>query len=278
MHVAAVQLNSQEDKEANIKNAVEQVVAAAEQGARMVVLPEYTDYLGPAEGAREITERGGGPAQQAFADIAKTHGIWLHCGSIRVTAPDGRCYNTSIVYDPVGRERARYHKIHLFDVDLPDGVSHRESTAVAPGGNVVTCDVENLRVGLSICYDLRFPELYQALTARGAQILAVPAAFTFYTGRDHWEVLLRARAIENQCYVIAAGQVGTHAADDGATARCNGRSMIIDPWGVVTTCATDQVGFVHADIDPATVDKMRRVVPSLANRRPDVYAASPETR
>ncbi|MGH3502612.1 MAG: carbon-nitrogen hydrolase family protein [Nocardioidaceae bacterium] len=272
MRVAAAQLNSQDDKEANVKNAVEQVAAAAQQGANLVMLPEYTDYLGPADGARAVAEQGQGPAQQAFADAARTHRIWVHCGSIRVAAPDGRSYNTSIVYDPEGNERGLYRKIHLFDVDIPDGVTHRESATIAPGDDVVTCDVDGFRLGLSICYDLRFPELYQALTARGARLLAVPAAFTFFTGRDHWEVLLRARAIENQCYVIAPGQVGTHPADGGATARCNGRSMIIDPWGVVVACATDEVGIVHADIDPAQVASTRQVVPSLANRRPDVYA------
>jgi predicted amidohydrolase len=276
MRVAAVQLNSQSDKELNIKTAVEAVDEAAQAGARFVLLPEYVDYLGTKDGAAQAAETEDGPAHAAFADVARTRGVWLHCGSIRVAAPDGRAFNTSVVFAPDGSIAARYRKIHLFDVDIPDGVTYRESDSVAPGDAFVTCDVDDWRVGLSICYDLRFPELYRGLTLAGADLLVVPAAFTFYTGRYHWEVLLRARAIESQCYVLAAGQVGTHVADGGATARTNGRSMLIDPWGTVLASApdTDTTSIVYGDLDRSRLETVRAEVPSLQNRRADVYATA----
>ena len=277
MRVAAVQLNSQNDKDLNLKTATEHVAAAAKAGARFVLLPEYVDYLGPKDGAPAATETEDGPAHALFAETARRHDVWLHCGSIHVAAPDGRAYNTSVVFAPDGSVAARYRKIHLFDVDIPDGVTHRESDTVAPGEELVTCDVDDWRVGLSVCYDLRFPELYRALTLAGARLLVVPAAFTFYTGRDHWEVLLRARAIENQCYVLAAGQVGAYSADGNTTARSNGRSMLIDPWGTVISCATDTVGLVVGDLDASRLETVRTEVPSLANRRPDVYSSTGPT-
>lgn len=276
MRVAAVQLNSQHDKDLNIKTAVEAVSSAADKGARFVLLPEYVDYLGTREGAAAATEPEGGPAHAAFADAARTHGVWLHCGSIRVAAPDGRAFNTSVLFAPDGTVAARYRKIHLFDVDIPDGVTHRESDSVAPGDRFVTCDVDDWKVGLSVCYDLRFPELYRGLTLAGANLLVVPAAFTFYTGRYHWEVLLRARAIESQCYVLAAGQTGPYIADGDMPARSNGHSMLIDPWGTVTACApdTDKVSIVIGDLDRSQLDTVRDKVPSLRNRRPEIYAAN----
>lgn len=272
MRVAAVQLNSQVDKDLNIKVATDYIAHAAEAGARFVLLPEYTDYLGPMKGARAAAEEQGGPAHQAFAEAARAHQVWVHCGSIRVQAPDGRAYNTSLLFRPDGTLAAHYRKIHLFDVDIPDGVTHRESDTIAPGQDLVICEVETMRVGLSICYDLRFPELYRELAVAGADLLCVPAAFTFYTGRDHWEILLRARAIENQCYVLAAGQVGTYPTDGGSIGRTNGRSMLIDPWGVVVACASDAPGMFAADLDLERMNTIRAEVPSMANRRPDVYA------
>ncbi len=274
MRVAAVQLNSQDDKDFNIKTAVENVAAAAEGGARLVLLPEYVDYLGPKAGEPAATEPEGGPAHTAFAEAARANDVWLHCGSIRVAAPDGRAFNTSVVFRPDGTVAARYKKTHLFDVDIPDGVTYRESDSVAPGHSLVACDVDGWKLGLSICYDLRFPELYRHLALAGANLLVVPAAFTFYTGRDHWEVLLRARAIESQCYVLAAGQVGTHPADGGVTARTNGRSMLIDPWGTVVACAPDAPSIVFGDLSRSRLNTVRAEVPSLSNRRPEVYDAA----
>lgn len=272
MRVAAVQLNSQHDKDINIKAAVEAVATAADGGARFVMLPEYVDYMGTKEGAVAAAETERGPAHAAFAEAARANNVWLHCGSIRIAAPDGRVFNTSVVFGPDGSVPARYRKIHLFDVDIPDGVTYRESDSVAPGDQMVTCDVDDWRVGLSICYDLRFPELYRGLTLAGANLLVVPAAFTFYTGRDHWEVLLRSRAIESQAYVLAAGQVGTHTADGGATARTNGRSMLIDPWGTVVACASDTTDIVYGDLRRDRLDCVRTEVPSLTNRRPETYS------
>jgi predicted amidohydrolase len=274
MRVAAIQLNCQDDKELNVKTAVAAISQAARGGARFILLPEYVDYLGTKEGAAAAAEPEDGPAQAAFARAAEENNVWLHCGSLRVAAPDGRAFNTSFIFAPDGRVAARYRKIHLFDVDIPDGVTYRESESVAPGENLVTCDVEAWKVGLSVCYDLRFPELYRGLTLAGADLLVVPAAFTFYTGRYHWEVLLRARAIESQTYVLAAGQVGTHVADGGVTARTNGRSMLIDPWGTVLASAPDVDGtsIVYGDVERSRLDQVRAEVPSLLNRRPEVYA------
>ena len=215
MRVAAIQLNSQHDKDLNIKTAVDRVAVAASGGAKFVLLPEYVDYLGPKAGADEAAESEEGPAHAAFSEAARVNEIWLHCGSIRVKAPDGRAFNTSVIFGPDGSVLTRYKKIHLFDVDIPDGVTYRESETVAPGNELVTCDVGEWKAGLTICYDLRFPELYRGLTLAGADLLVVPAAFTFYTGRDHWEPLLRARAVESQSYVLAAGQVGTHLMTEG---------------------------------------------------------------
>lgn len=270
MRVAAVQLNSQANKEVNLKSALEAVDEAAAAGARFVLLPEYSDYLGPDERAPAVAEPAGGPWHQAMAETARRTGVWLHSGSSRVSAGNGRVHNSSVVFAPDGSVAARYDKVHLFDVDIPDGVPHRESDTVAPGDRLVTCDVDGWRVGLSVCYDLRFPELYRAHALKGAQLMVVPAAFTFYTGRDHWEVLLRARAIENQCYVLAAGQVGTHETD-GGTGRTNGRSMLVDPWGTVLATAPDTPAVITGDLDAVRVNTIRTEVPSLTNRRPDVY-------
>jgi predicted amidohydrolase len=189
----------------------------------------------------------------------------VHAGSFHEAGPDPRhTYNTSLVFDRTGTLRASYRKIHLYDVEIPGRVSYLESDGVAPGVEPVVTDVDGVPVGLSICYDLRFPELYRQLTVTGgARVLVVPAAFMLHTGRDHWEVLLRARAIENQCYVVAAGQIGDH--DPGRT--CFGRSMVIDPWGTVVAQVPDTVGLVVADLDLDRLATIRRELPSLANRR-----------
>lgn len=276
MRVAAIQLNSQTDKDRNIETAIDFIGHAAKAGARYVLTPEYTDYLGPNEGALTAAEDPEGPAHRAFSEAARVHETWVHCGSIRVKAPDGRSYNTSLLFGPDGGLVARYRKIHLFDVEIPDGVTHRESDTVAPGDHLVICDVDDLRVGLSVCYDLRFPEMYREMVIQGAGMIVVPAAFTFFTGRDHWQVLLRARAIENQCYVLAAGQVGTHPAD-GGVGRTNGQSMLIDPWGTVLACAPDAPSMIVGEVDQARMLSIRTEVPSLANRRPDAYTLGKST-
>jgi predicted amidohydrolase len=264
MRVAVCQLNTRDDRAVNLAVARDLVAQAARAGADLAVLPEYTDYLGPADG-EPAPEGSDGTYAQVFAGAAAEFGIWVHAGSFHETGPDGGyTYNTSLVFDRTGRLAARYRKIHLYDVEIPGKVSSRESARVAPGSDVVAVDVEGVHVGLSICYDLRFPELYRRLAVdREATVLVVPAAFMAHTGRDHWEVLLRARAIENQCYVLAAGQIGDHE----PRRTCYGRSMVIDPWGTVIAQAPDVVGIAVADIDPKRVDAIREQLPSLANRR-----------
>lgn len=264
MRVAACQLNSRTDRARNLAVAVGLLERAAAAGADLAVLPEYVDYLGPAAGEPE-PEDVDGEFSAVFVDAARRLGMWVLAGSFHEVGPDGdRTYNTSLLFDRSGKRAATYRKIHLYDVDMPGRVSHRESKHVAPGEQPVVVDVDGVPVGLSICYDLRFPELYRHLAvALGAQVLVVPAAFMLHTGRDHWEVLLRARAIENQCFVVAAGQVGDH--EPGRS--CFGRSMVIDPWGTVLAQAPDVVGTVVADLDLDRLGAIRRELPSLANRR-----------
>jgi predicted amidohydrolase len=263
MRVAVCQVNSRDDRAANLKTARTMLERAAAGGADFAMLPEYVDYLGRPEGEPE-RETVTGSFAAFFSDLARELGIWVHAGSFHEAGPDNEhAYNTSLVFDRTGALAATYRKIHLFDVEIPGRVAMRESSHFAAGSDVVAVDVEGVRVGLSICYDLRFPELYRSLAIDGAQVLVVPAAFMAHTGRDHWEVLLRARAVENQCYVVAAGQIGDH--DPGRT--CYGRSMIVDPWGTVLAQAPDEIGVTFADIDIERLDRIRTQVPSLANRR-----------
>ncbi|WP_033344554.1 carbon-nitrogen hydrolase family protein [Catenuloplanes japonicus] len=264
MRVAVCQLNAREDRSANLATARELLARAADAGADLAVLPEYTDYLGPSAGAPK-PEPVDGEFGTFFADAARELGIWVHAGSFHETGPDAdHIYNTSLVFNRAGELAAAYRKIHLYDVEIPGKVSFHESRSVAAGTDTVVVDIEGTRLGLSICYDLRFPELYRALATGGeATLLVVPAAFMAHTGRDHWEILLRARAIENQCYVLAAGQIGNH--EPGRT--CFGRSMIIDPWGTVLAQAPDTTTVVVADLDLPRLDTIRLELPSLANRR-----------
>jgi deaminated glutathione amidase len=264
MRVAVCQLNARDDRSANLAVARGLLGRAASAGADLAVLPEYVDYLGPADGAPK-PEPIDGEFGEFFSAAARELGIWVHAGSFHEVGPDeGRTFNTSLLFNPAGELAATYRKIHLYDVEIPGRVSYRESRTVAPGAETVVTAVDGVRTGLSICYDLRFPELYRRLAVAGeARVLVVPAAFMLHTGRDHWEVLLRARAIENQCYVVAAAQIGDHE----PRRTCFGRSMIIDPWGTVLAQAPDTVGIVAADIDLDRLDEIRRELPSLANRR-----------
>jgi deaminated glutathione amidase len=263
MRVAMCQLNSRDDRPANLKVARDLLGRAADAGADLAMLPEYVDYLGRSSGepAGEPTD---GEFASFFAEAARDLGMWVHAGSFHEAGPDGRTYNTSLVFDRTGRLAAAYRKIHLFDVEIPGRVAMRESERIAAGSAVVAVDVEGVRVGLTICYDLRFPELYRRLAVdEMATVMVVPAAFMAHTGRDHWEVLLRARAIENQCYVLAAGQIGDHEPNR----TCYGRSMVVDPWGTVVAQAADVIGVIVADIDLDRVATIRTQVPSLANRQ-----------
>jgi len=265
--LAALQLSSTDDKERNLARAAALIDEAASRGARYVALPETFPYLGPKERYAEIAEPVPGPTIQLMAAKAGEHGIYILAGSLleRVEGSD-RFYNTSVLLGPDGSLLARYRKIHLFDVEV-GGRRYLESDLVAPGSTVTVAKAGELTVGLSICYDLRFPELYRELALAGAQIVFVPAAFTLHTGRDHWEVLLRARAIENQVFVVAAAQVGR--APGGLMHY--GRSMIVDPWGLVLAQAPDLEMALVAEIDLDEIQRVREAVPALRHRRPEAY-------
>jgi predicted amidohydrolase len=267
LSVALVQLDATDDVGANIRRAVALADEAATGGTRLVVLPEYLQYRGRDAGYRASARPVPGEHTAAFADVAKRHGSWILLGSLAESSGDpDRPYNTSVLIGPDGEIAATYRKIHLFDVAVDDGPVDTESARVSAGDAMVVVEVDGVPIGLSICYDLRFPELYRALALAGAQVLTVPANFTERTGRDHWEVLLRARAIENGAYVLAPGQVG---GPPGAPAF--GRSMVIDPWGTVIAQAPDRVGIIRAELDLERVAAVRRQIPALANRRPEVY-------
>lgn len=264
MRVAVCQLNARDDRAANLRVARDLLGRAAEAGADLAVLPEYVDYLGPTAGLPK-PEPVDGEFAQFFADAARELRMWVLAGSFHEAGPDAEhTFNTSLVFDRDGGLAAVYRKIHLYDVEIPGRVSYQESRGVAPGEAPVVVDVDGVPLGLSICYDLRFPELYRRLAVDGgARVVAVPAAFMMHTGRDHWEVLLRARAIENQCFVVAAGQIGDHE----PSRTCFGRSMVIDPWGTVLAQAPDTVGVSVADLDLDRLEQIRLELPSLSNRR-----------
>lgn len=272
VRVGLVQMNTRSDQEKNLAEIERLVGEAAERGARFVMLPEYSLYLGPSAGYQESAEPIPGPLTERFANLARRSNIYLHAGSmVEQTEVPGKYGNTSTVFDPRGNLIAKYRKIHLFDIDIPGRVTAKESDNVAPGDEIVTVVIDGVTFGLAICYDLRFPELFRLLALQGAEVLCNPAAFTMYTGKDHWEVLLRARAIENQAWMLAAAQWGPHEPN----ATCYGRSLVIDPWGTVTAQASDGVGVIVTDIDTSLAAKMRTEVPSLANRQPGVYTLEP---
>jgi deaminated glutathione amidase len=264
INVAAVQLNATADQQANLRAADEHVRAAAAAGAELIVMPEKWAALGGPDALRDAAQPIGGPIVTWARETARELGVDLVAGSFseRVAGED-KLRNTSLHIGPDGEILAAYRKIHMFDV-VVDGHEYRESAAEEPGDEIVTSTTAGgVELGLSICYDLRFPELYRALAVRGARIIVVPAAFTLATTRDHWEVLVRARAIEEQAFVIAANQIGEHPGG----MRSGGRSLIVDPWGVVLATAPDRVGFVTAQLDLAAQARIRRDLPSLANAR-----------
>jgi deaminated glutathione amidase len=267
MRAAAVQLNSQEDKQRNLEVAERLVRAAARDGAELVCLPEKWNLLGGSEALVGGAEPLDGPSLSAARVWARDLRIHLVAGSIaeRVEGHD-RLFNTSVLIGPQGDDVATYRKIHMFDVEV-GGVTYRESDHEDGGEEIVSAPLGELELGLSVCYDLRFPELYRILAVRGARIITVPSAFTQATGRDHWEVLLRARAIENQAFMVAADQFGE------APPHYNsyGRSAIVDPWGVVLAMAPDEECFVAADLDIEAQERIREKLPALANRRPAAY-------
>ena len=266
LRVAAVQTSSQEDLRKNLDENRVLVERAGAAGARLIVLPENFAYFGPDDGRRAVAERfgGGGAIESEVASWARAANAFVVAGGMPEQSDEAeRPYNTAAVFGPDGRLAATYRKVHLFDVELSDGTKLRESAKTKSGSDAVVLDVDGFSVGLSICYDLRFPELYRRLVDQGAEVLLVPAAFTLHTGKDHWTVLLRARAIEAQCWVVAAAQWGRHP----GSRTTYGHSMIIDPWGSVVAECSDRSGIVVADVDRAYLQRVRTQLPSLRHRR-----------
>ncbi|HEX7058542.1 MAG TPA: carbon-nitrogen hydrolase family protein [Solirubrobacterales bacterium] len=265
MRAAAVQLNSTNDKARNLERAERLVRASASAGAELIALPEKWNLLASGEELLAGSEALDGPSLTAARGWARELGVHLLAGSISERGSE-KSFNTSVLIGPDGDDLGVYRKIHMFDVDV-GGVAYRESDHEEPGEEIVTAPLGELIAGLSVCYDLRFPELYRILAVRGARLVTVPAAFTLATGPDHWEVLLRARAIENQTFVVAPNQVG----EAPPHFHSCGRSAIVDPWGVVLATAPDEECFVIADLDLSAQTEVRRSLPSLVNRRPEAY-------
>jgi len=263
---AVIQLSSTSDAEANWRQAKTLVIQAAEGGAQFVATPENTNFLGPHEEKVRRAETLEGVTCTRFSDLAQDLGIHLLLGSFNEKSGDpDRCFNTSVLFGPDGSPLAVYRKIHLFDVDVSPEVRFAESATVEAGTELVTVETDLGILGLTICYDLRFPGIYQQLRDRGAEVLTVPAAFTLTTGRDHWHPLLRARAIETQCYVLAPAQYGKH--DDQGLRESFGHAMIVDPWGQIVAMAPDGPGVALAEIDRSRVERIRASMPVIDHRK-----------
>lgn len=263
--VSAIQMNSQSDKAANMRRALALIGVAADRGAQLIGLPEVVNFLGPAALATAMAETIPGPTIEEFQSAAQQHSIHLLAGSILETNPvnPAKPFNTSCLIAPSGEIIGKYRKIHLFDVDLPREFTYRESDERSAGDQPVVVETPVGKIGLSICYDVRFPELYRQLVGQGAEIVFVPAAFTMQTGRDHWHVLLRARAIENQVFTIAPAQTGAKL--EGLV--CYGRSLIINPWGTVLAQAEDGETVITAELNFDTLSSVRGKLPCLRHRR-----------
>tara|TARA_R110002072_G_scaffold131388_1_gene270912 strand:+ start:11603 stop:12493 length:891 start_codon:yes stop_codon:yes gene_type:complete len=275
--VACVQITTGEDLGANISMACDAITRAAAAGANLVLTPENTTMMTASSKitlakARPEDEH---PGLAAFRDLAAREGIWLLPGSLTIKLDKEKAANRSYLIAPNGEIAARYDKIHMFDVDIPDGQTYRESATFRPGTHAVLADLPWGKLGMTVCYDMRFGTLYRTLAKAGASFFSVPAAFTHFTGKAHWHVLLRARAIENGCYVFAPAQCGTHPGDR----RTYGHSLVVAPWGEVLADAGEEPGFVIADIDPAKVAQARAMVPALSHDRmfaaPDLDPATP---
>jgi predicted amidohydrolase len=267
--VAAVQLSSGSDVEANVAIATSLIDEAAMRGATYIQVPEYFNYYGPAKKYPDVAETIPGPLTEQMSALARRHNVVLHLGSMLEASGDGeKCFNTSVLFYGDGSVGATYRKVHLFDVEVPGKVSYKESKAIAPGERIVVAQVPDFSLGMSICFDLRFPELYRTLALRGATVLAIPSAFNAVTGDAHWDVLVKARAIENHAFVVAAAQVGT----TGEGLSSYGHSMIVGPWGdVLAESFESGPDVVVATIDLEQVGERRAQIAVLELRRPDLY-------
>jgi len=268
--IAAVQMCSTNNLEDNLDRACKRILEAADRGADVVALPENFAFMGSDEERAQVAQELDGGILSALKGIAREKAINILGGSLLVRSTDqsdGRPYNTSVFLDREGNLAAAYHKIHLFDVSLTDGASYLESSYIQPGKEIVTVSRDGATFGLTVCYDLRFPQLYRTLARRGAQIVFVPAAFTLVTGKEHWMPLLRARAIESQVYIVAPAQFGRH----DAKRQTYGHSAVVDPWGAVLSQASEKECVIYADYDAEYLQEVRRRIPVLDHERPDLY-------
>jgi len=285
MRMSVVQMNPGAEKAANIAQASRLIDGALEADRpAMVSLPEMWTCLGGDRATKQSeaetlppvgSNEPGGPAYEFLRRTARERGIHVHGGSLGEKASEAggaRLFNTTVVFDPQGSEIARYRKIHLFDITTPDGQGYRESASYGAGSEIVTFDAGGLRIGCAVCYDLRFPELFLALRQAGAELILLPSAFTVATGRDHWDVLIRARAIETQCWMAAPATWGQHRDGAGQARFTYGHSLVCDPWGQVVAAVSDGIGWITVRIDSARLAQVRNDMPVLQHRRPDVFS------
>jgi predicted amidohydrolase len=265
--IAVCQLDSKNEKEKNLSTVLNYIDNAAGEDVDLIAFPEMATYIGDEEEFSRVAEPIPGETTNKIAEKADQHGLFVHAGSIFEETEGDRVYNTSVVIDNNGEIIDTYRKIHLFDIDVEDGVTYEESNRVAPGESITTIDTPFAKLGLSICYDLRFNKLYNSLADQGVEVIFVPAAFTLFTGKDHWLPLLRARAIENQVYIVAPNQIG----DKPDSVPMYGKSVVIDPWGNVISQASDREEMITATIDTEYIDTVRRELPCRDHTRPDVY-------
>ncbi|NLL81852.1 MAG: carbon-nitrogen hydrolase family protein [Tissierellia bacterium] len=263
--VGVIQLNTQSDLDKNLETIGNLVEEAAQNGAKLISLPENMDQIAK-DKEDYVVDEIPGKTINFMMELAKKHKLWIHCGSIKEYNKNGKPFNTTVMLNPDGEIVSKYSKLHLFDVDLDISGSFKESDNNSPGSEIVNIETEVGNLGFTICYDIRFPELFRLLTLNGAEVIFVPANFTYQTGKAHWSTLLRARAIENGVYIIACGQCGQKP-----KVLAYGHSMIVDPWGTVLAEAEEEEGIIYAEIDLDYINKVRSEVPSLSNRRADIY-------
>ncbi|MCO6181031.1 carbon-nitrogen hydrolase family protein [Ciceribacter sp. RN22] len=269
MKISLIQMNSQPDRDLNLRSAEDLMRQAVERDTpHLIVLPEHFDWSGGTTAAKlaAADHAPGGEAYRMLQAFAARQKVWVHGGSLLERTEGSKTYNTTVVFDPQGNEVGRYRKVHLFDIEAPDGKVYRESETVAPGDGLFIYEAHGFRIGCAICYDLRFPRLFDALADAGVDIVILPAAFTMQTGKDHWDVLCRARAIEHQVYFVACGQWGGYTAADGDRRFTYGNSLVCDPWGQIIARAVDQVGIVSTHLDHARVRAVRELIPAASHK------------